>query len=95
MNKLIGKTRTIPSGVEISPFQEHIIRKFTLPKYPELDFCELADYELQDMKNVIEYICQAQRNACARVYEADYIDKGRYNIYDYINTAEIKEEDYE
>jgi hypothetical protein len=36
-----------------------------------------------DFAQAIREACQAQRNACARVYEADYIDKGGYNIYDY------------
>ena len=43
----------------------------------------------------IQTACKAQRNACARVYERDYIDKGGYNIHDYIVDAEIERCDYE
>ena len=46
-------------------------------------------------KQAIQTACKAQRNACARVYERDYIDKGGYNIHDYIASAEIERCDYE
>ena len=45
--------------------------------------------------DAIQTACKAQRNACARVYERDYIDKGGYNIHDYIVDAEIERCDYE
>ena len=45
--------------------------------------------------DAIQTACQAQRNACARVYERDYIDKGGYNIHDYIADAQIERQDYE
>ena len=44
---------------------------------------------------VIQTACKAQRNACARVYERDYIERGGYNIHDYIVDAEIERCDYE
>ena len=63
-----------------------------LNKYSKDGFVNLNAFEF---KLAIDEACKAQRNACARVYEADYISKGGYNIYDYINTAEITEVDYE
>ena len=45
--------------------------------------------------DAIQTACKAQRNACARVYERDYIDKGGYNIHDYIADAQIERQDYE
>ena len=45
--------------------------------------------------DAIQTACKAQRNACARIYERDYIDKGGYNIHDYIADAEIERCDYE
>ena len=80
--------------VEVSEFVEHIIQKFTLPKYPELKRHHLADWEVRDMRNTIEYICKAQRNACRRMCEHKL--KTTHNpILDIILTAEIESEDYE
>ena len=45
--------------------------------------------------DIVKFVCKAQSNACARVYERDYIDKGGYNIHDCIASAEITKEDYE
>ena len=50
---------------------------------------------LASFKQAIQTACQAQRNACARVYERDYIERGGYNIHDYIVDAEIERCDYE
>ena len=44
---------------------------------------------------VIQAACKAQRNACARVYERDYIYKGGYSVHDCIVDAEIERCDYE
>ena len=59
--------------------------------------CNLSfDYiEKEKFRQAIQTACKAQRNACARVYERDYIDKGGYNIHDYIVDAEIERCDYE
>ena len=51
--------------------------------------------ERENFAQAIQTACKAQRNACARVYERDYIDKGGYNIHDYIASAEIERCDYE
>ena len=51
--------------------------------------------EREKFEQAIQTACKAQRNACARVYERDYIDKGGYNIHDYIVDAEIERCDYE
>ena len=78
--------------IEVSEFVEHIIQKFTLPKYPDLKRHHLADWELRDMRDTIEYICKAQRNACARVYESNW---ERQYMTELIKNAEIRKEDYE
>jgi hypothetical protein len=75
----------------MNKFHKHIAKKF----YSNADIDEATVGEARRFAEIIDYICKAQRNACARVYEADYISRGGYNIYDYINTAEIKGEDYE
>ena len=55
-----------------------------------------GDYEKRkDFEQAIQTACKAQRNACARVYERDYIERGGYNIHDYIVDAEIERQDYE
>ena len=46
-------------------------------------------------KQAIQAACKAQRNACARVYERDYIYKGGYSVHDCIVDAEIERCDYE
>ena len=46
-------------------------------------------------KQAIQTACKAQRNACARVYERDYIYKGGYSVHDCIVDAEIERCDYE
>ena len=51
--------------------------------------------EREKFEQAIQTACKAQRNACARVYERDYIDKGGYNIHDYIASAEIERCDYD
>ncbi len=51
--------------------------------------------EILDFKQAIQTACKAQRNACARIYERDYIERGGYNIHDYIVDAEIERCDYE
>ena len=51
--------------------------------------------EEEKFRQAIQTACKAQRNACARVYERDYIDKGGYNIHDYIADAQIERQDYE
>ena len=55
------------------------------------------DYDIRktEFKQAVQAACQAQRNACARVYERDYIERGGYNIHDYIVDAEIERCDYE
>ncbi len=55
-----------------------------------------GDYEKRkDFEQAIQTVCKAQRNACARIYERDYIERGGYNIHDYIVDAEIERCDYE
>ena len=55
------------------------------------------DYDIRktEFAEAIQTACKAQRNACARVYERDYIERGGYNIHDYIIDAEIERCDYE
>ena len=77
--------------VEFSEFVEHIIQKFTLPKYPDLKRHHLADWEVKEMRDTIEYICQAQRNACIGAVEC-MVSK---QVVDKIRNAEITKEDYE
>ena len=94
MNELIG----------VSEFVEHIIQKFTLPKYPDLKRHHLAEWELRDMRDTIEYICKVQANACARVYAnppktseiSDCSMSSAFKrIQNNIKNAEIRKEDYE
>ena len=59
----------------------------------KFDRLTMGDKEM--ILDIVKFVCKAQRNACARVYERDYIDKGGYNIHDYIASAEITKEDYE
>ena len=75
-------------------FVEHIIQKFTLPKYPELKRHHLADWEVRDMRDTIEYICKAQRNACVQAYKDECISPDKWRINAILN-AEIRKEDYE
>ena len=81
--------------IEVSEFVEHIIQKFTLPKYPDLKRHHLADWELRDMRDTIEYICQAQRNACARDFRYNRRHTGLSAAEKSIKNAEIRKEDYE
>ena len=84
------------STIEVSEFVEHIIQKFTLPKYPELKRHHLAEWELKDMRDTIEYICKAQRNACAREFN-NYAKRHEYsnNCARVILKAKIERQDYE
>ncbi len=70
---------------------EELWRVARLREYPGIQ--ELINKV--DFTQAIQTACKAQRNACARVYERDYIDKGGYNIHDYIASAEIERCDYE
>ena len=69
---------------------EKLIDKFETECHLSFDCIEREKFE-----QAIQTACKAQRNACARVYERDYIDKGGYNIHDYIVDAEIERQDYE
>ena len=82
--------------VEVSGFVEHIIQKFTLPKYPDLKRHHLAECELRDMRDTIEYICEAQRNACWREY-TNTVGSGWKERYaeTIIRNAKIERCDYE
>ena len=51
--------------------------------------------EKEKFRQAIQTACEAQRNACARVYERDYIYKGGYSVHDCIVDAEIERCDYE
>ena len=59
----------------------------------KFDRLTMGDKEM--ILDVVKFVCKAQSNACARVYVRDYIDKGGYNIHDYIVDAEIERCDYE
>ena len=61
----------------------------------KIQFSSLTMGDKEMILDVGKFVCKAQRNACARIYERDYIDKGGYNIHDYIASAEITKEDYE
>ena len=69
---------------------EQLIDKFETECHLSFDCIEREKFE-----QAIQTACKAQRNACVRIYERDYIDKGGYNIHDYIASAEITKEDYE
>ena len=61
----------------------------------KIQFSSFTMGDKEMILDVVKFACEAQRNACARVYERDYIDKGGYNIHDYIASAEIERCDYE
>ena len=69
---------------------EQLIDKFETECHLSFDCIEREKFE-----QAIQTACKAQRNACARVYERDYIERGGYNIHDYIVDAEIERCDYE
>ena len=64
-------------------------------QYARLRMNDKAEMLFTDFKQAIQTACKAQRNACARIYERDYIERGGYNIHDYIVDAEIERCDYE
>ena len=69
---------------------EKLIDKFETECHLSFDCIEKEKF-----KQAIQTACKAQRNACARVYERDYIYKGGYSVHDCIVDAEITKEDYE
>ena len=75
----------------MNEFHRYLVAKF----FPDANYEGLTIAEINTFIEQIETVCKAQRNACARVYERDYIDKGGYNIHDYIASAEIERCDYE
>lgn len=74
----------------MNEFHKHLVAKF----FPNANYDDLSLGEVEKFVEQIEYICQAQANACKRVYDEEYAESSDY-FGDYVLSAEITEKDYE
>jgi hypothetical protein len=78
----------------MNEFHKHLVAKF----FPDANYSDLSLGEIEAFIEQINYVCQSQRNACARKFAEHYPtitarSKGTIGII--IKNAEITEADYE
>ena len=72
----------------MNEFHKHLVKKF----FPNANYDDLSIGEIKQFIEQIEYVCKAQRNACAREYYEEY--QVKYPI-ELITNAKIARCDYE
>ena len=72
----------------MNEFHKHLVKKF----FPNANYDDLSIGEIKQFIEQIEYVCKAQRNACARVCVSANFD---FDACEDILTAKIERQDYE